>query len=176
MVWSVVKTKCLNDSLSLIWQHCGLDVERPQHLRRNARDGLPAGVEKRKPTPGRVLRGARYGVGSFLLAQTTTDCPRVDLEELSCAQPVTPRILKDCSDDCVVQFAHTSAKREGEGKVGCISTGITSFAAGTGLGVGVSSFTGTSFELRVTAKVFIKASSEVDSTKIAVLLSAFLIP
>ncbi|MGB9486095.1 MAG: hypothetical protein WCD04_08305, partial [Terriglobia bacterium] len=43
----------------------------------------PGGVEKRKPTPGRVLRGARHGVGSFLLTQTTTNCPRVDLEELS---------------------------------------------------------------------------------------------
>jgi len=61
-------------------------------------------------------------------------------------------------------------------KVGCISTGITSFATGTGLGAGVSSLAGTSFELRAIAKVFIKASSEVDSTKIAVLLSAFLIP
>jgi len=61
-------------------------------------------------------------------------------------------------------------------KVGCISTGITSFATGTGLGAGVSSFTATSFELRAIAKFFINASSEVDSTNIAVLLSAFLVP
>ena len=36
MVCRVMKTKCLNDSLSLTWQHCRPDVERPQQLRRNA--------------------------------------------------------------------------------------------------------------------------------------------
>jgi hypothetical protein len=61
-------------------------------------------------------------------------------------------------------------------KVGCISMGVTSLATGTGLGAGVSSFTRTSFELRAIANVFIKASSKVGYNKIAVLLSAFLIP
>jgi hypothetical protein len=61
-------------------------------------------------------------------------------------------------------------------KVGCISTGITSFAIGTGLGPGMGSFTGTSFALRTTVEFFITASSEVVSTQMAVLLSAFLIP
>jgi hypothetical protein len=41
MVCRMMKTKCLNDSLSLIWQICRPDVERPQQLRRNARDDLP---------------------------------------------------------------------------------------------------------------------------------------
>jgi hypothetical protein len=54
-------------------------------------------------------------------------------------------------------------------KVGWVSTGITSFATATGLGAGVSSLTGTSFELRVIVNVFIKSSSEFYSTEIAVL-------
>lgn len=61
-------------------------------------------------------------------------------------------------------------------KVGCTSMGVASFGTTTGLGVGVSSLTGMSFEVRVIGNVFIKASSEIDTTKMAALLSAFLIP
>jgi hypothetical protein len=69
-----------------------------------------------KPRPGRVLCGTGHGGDTFLLAQTTTDCPGIDVKELSCPQPVTPRMLEDGTDDCVVQVAHTSAEREGKGK------------------------------------------------------------
>src|SRR5208337_2928855 len=53
-------------------------------------------------------------------------------------------------------------------KVGCTSTGIAS-ATATGLGEGASSLTRISFELRVIGTVFISASSEINTTKIAVL-------
>jgi hypothetical protein len=44
------------------------------------------------------------------------------------------------------------------------------------LGAGVNSLLRVSFELRLIVNGFIKASSEVDHTMMAVLLSAFLIP
>jgi hypothetical protein len=59
-------------------------------------------------------------------------------------------------------------------KVGC--TSVTSFATCTGFGAGDISLTGVSSELRVIVKVFIKASSKINYTRMTVVLSAFLIP
>ena len=60
--------------------------------------------------------------------------------------------------------------------VGWISTGAASFGKGTGLGVGAGSLTATSFELREIVSIFNKTSSEFDSDRLTVVLSAFLVP
>jgi hypothetical protein len=70
----------------------------------------------RQPRSGKVLRGASHRADTFLLlAQTTTDCPGVDVEEFSGVHPVPSRLLEDSADDGIVQVTHASAEREGEG-------------------------------------------------------------
>jgi len=54
----------------------------------------------------RILGRPRGGTGSILFAQTATDRPGIDLQQLCGAQTIATRILQDRPDDRVMDFPH----------------------------------------------------------------------
>ncbi len=69
-----------------------------------------------RPLLGIILCGANYGTDILFLAQSATDRAGVNVQQLSCAQPIAPCLLKDSADDGVVQILHASAESERDGK------------------------------------------------------------
>lgn len=53
----------------------------------------PPRGELPRPLLGTVLCGANHGTDSLFLAQSATDRAGVNVQQLSCAQPIAPRLL-----------------------------------------------------------------------------------
>ena len=59
-------------------------------------------TKNRQARPGEKLGGARFRIERIFLAQPATDGARVDVEKLSGAQPITPRMLENSTDNGIV--------------------------------------------------------------------------